>query len=164
MDRRLIVVRHAKAAPADHGPDHARPLTERGRRDARRVAERLVELGWVPQRVLSSDSARTLETWEHMSDRLPAGIPLLPSRRLYNAGIPELKELLSEQPDEVSAVMAVGHNPGWENVVSLLTGNLVAMGTAHAALLLRPLPGWNRAFEPGTWQLVELLRPKEEGL
>ena len=40
--KRLLLLRHAKAVPAEHALDDiARPLAERGERDARRIGERL---------------------------------------------------------------------------------------------------------------------------
>ena len=54
MQRKLILMRHAQSAHRSlQGSDHDRTLTERGARDAPRVAERLMRLGWAPQRVLS---------------------------------------------------------------------------------------------------------------
>ncbi len=64
MTRRLIVMRHAKSSWKHAGlTDHQRPLNKRGRKDAPRVARALIERGWTPRRVLSSDAARTRETW-----------------------------------------------------------------------------------------------------
>jgi len=67
MQRRLMLMRHAKSAWQSQAPsDHERPLNERGRRNAPRVGKRLAELGWVPDHVIGSDSRRTRETWERM--------------------------------------------------------------------------------------------------
>jgi hypothetical protein len=53
-------MRHAKSAgDTDAATDHDRPLSERGQRDAPRVASALAELGWSPELTVSSDSART---------------------------------------------------------------------------------------------------------
>ena len=69
MRRRIIVMRHAKSSwKSGARDDHARPLNKRGRRDAPRIAARLAELGWVPERVISSDSERTRQTWARMEE------------------------------------------------------------------------------------------------
>jgi phosphohistidine phosphatase len=164
IERRLMVVRHAKASHEDHGTDHARPLTHRGRRDARHIAERLAEMGWIPDRVLCSDAVRTVETWGRMSDRLSTGVEVLMSRRLYGAGPTELGAVLAEQPEALRSMMVVGHNPGWEQVVAVLTGQITPLGTAHVALLTGHSPSWQGLFEPDAprWQLVEVLRPRED--
>ena len=159
----MVVMRHAQAKPADTGEgDHERRLTDHGRRDARRVADRLVVLGWSPERVLCSDAARTVETWSRMVDRLPDVREVLTLPEMYGAGSESLVELFGAQPDAVSSLLAVGHNPGLEELVSELCGRLVALGTAHAALLERSdAASWRAALHPGSWRLVEIVSPKE---
>ncbi len=74
MTMRLIIMRHAKSDwNSGAASDHARPLNKRGRRDAPRVANRLGELGWQPDYVISSDSRRTRETLELMLPHLNHG-------------------------------------------------------------------------------------------
>lgn len=168
MDQRLVIVRHAKASHGDHGSDHARPLTDRGRRDARHLAERLTSAGIIPDRVLCSDAARTVETWMTMAARMPSGVELLVTPKLYGGGPAELGALLSEQPAHLRTLLAVGHNPGLEEIVSSLAGSLTPMGTANAALFLReaPVDAWRRALDPHAtsfgWRLIALLRPDDE--
>ncbi|MEQ1501370.1 MAG: histidine phosphatase family protein [Myxococcota bacterium] len=162
--RRLVVLRHAKAvSEVGSGSDHGRVLTDRGRRDARKVAEQLATIGWVPERVIASNAARTLETWERMLERITGPIPLVASPRLYGGGPEELRELVSAVPSEVHTVLVIGHNPGWEQVVAWLTGDLVPMGTANAALLLRQAPSWADALAPASFALRAVLRPTEVG-
>ena len=61
--KRLYILRHAKAAPADPGQDdHARALTVRGLADAEAMAHHLRKNGAKPDRVLVSTSARTVQT------------------------------------------------------------------------------------------------------
>ena len=80
--KRLIVMRHAKSDWGTNAPtDHARPLNKRGQRDAPRVAQRLVELDWLPQYIVSSDSTRTRETYELMNSHYhltPLELPAAP--------------------------------------------------------------------------------------
>jgi phosphohistidine phosphatase len=159
----MVVMRHAQARPADTGEgDHERRLTDHGRRDARRVGERLVALGWLPVRVLCSDAARTVETWSRMVDRFPDVREVLTTPKMYGAGSGALVELLRVQPEEASSLLLVGHNPGLEELVSELSGRLVALGTANAALLERSgAPSWRESLHCGSWRLVEIVSPKE---
>ena len=157
---RLIVMRHAKSAwTTGVATDHARPLNGRGRDDAPRIAQRLGELGWVPDRVLASDSARTQETWARMTDRLP-DVPVTLTRRLYHAGIEAFCDVVREQQD-ARCLLVLGHNPGWEEVVEWLSGEPVRMTTANAVLLRHDPVSWREALAPDSWALVDVLRPKE---
>jgi 8-oxo-(d)GTP phosphatase len=78
----LYVVRHAKAGVRATwtGPDEERPLTRRGRKQARRLVERFQ--GLEIERILSSPFLRCLQTVE----------PLGEARGLAVEAIPELRE------------------------------------------------------------------------
>lgn len=165
--RRLIVLRHAKSDQYSDAPtDHGRPLNPRGIRSAPTIAAKLVELGWVPQVVVSSDATRTRETWEHMEGVLgqgTAGDRIEPrfTRALYLAGPPEVREALRELAEGVETAMVIGHNPGWEQVVFELCGVRVRMTTCNAALLEVNSPGWTEALGRRDWRFETVLRPKE---
>jgi phosphohistidine phosphatase SixA len=163
MKRRLIVMRHAKSSWKSDAPtDHARPLNKRGRRDAPRVGERLVQLDWRPQLILSSDSQRTRETLQLMQDALGREIPVefLPS--LYAGGAHDLASALAGINDDITSVLALGHNPAWEEVVEWLCGESIRLTTANAALLEGIGLSWREALAgSGSWKLHAVLRPKE---
>jgi phosphohistidine phosphatase len=164
MERRLIVMRHAKSAWETDGPDHERPLNKRGRRDAPRIGEHLRELGWVPERVLSSDALRTRETWELMKAELGRGAPeVVPTftRELYLCSVAQVCALLGHVADTVRTVMVLGHNPTWEELVGRLTGTLEPMATCNAALLEIDADSWALAAQMDHWKLHEVVRPKE---
>jgi phosphohistidine phosphatase len=160
---RLIVMRHAKSAWNTDAPtDHARPLNKRGRRDAPRMAEHLANIGWVPERVLSSDSQRTRETWARMSSEFDDHIEVQFTGLLYHGGMGAMQRVLEPLPPDITTAMVLGHNPGLEYAVEWLCGFDVRMTTANAALLLNEAPSWSQAVStPGSWQLEDLLRPKE---
>ena len=160
---RLIVLRHAKSDWHGSGTDHDRPLTPRGKRDALRVAHRLARMGWIPDRVVCSDAARTMETWTRMAPAFGRPIDAVVTRRLYDAGIQALASVLGEVPPGVETVLAIGHNPGWELAVGVLGGTPVTLTTTNAALLQRNDAPWDEAITAGTWTLVAVIRPKELG-
>lgn len=156
---RLVVMRHAKSDQHLGLPDHQRPLSARGRRDAPRIGARLDELGWTPDEVVCSDSARTMETWSCLEDQLETRLEPRFTRRLYLGGwMPFVQTVGGSQGD---TVLVIGHNPGWEDVVELLCGQHVRMTTGNAVLLRREPVPWNMAVEPDAWGLVDVLRPKE---
>ncbi len=157
---RLILMRHAKSAwdtPA--ASDHARPLNERGRKDAPRIATALIGRGWVPERVVSSDAQRTIETWERMAGVFTLPPPVTFTRALYHAGLGELQRAL-EALEEEDTVMVIGHNPGFEEAIGWLAGEDVVLKTAHAALLTHAGHDWDGAtHDLGGWRLQDVLRP-----
>lgn len=164
MTRRLILMRHAKSDwGAGVATDHARPLNDRGRHDAPRMARRIDELGWRPDRVVSSDATRTRQTLELME---AAWGPPSPQVRLlatlYLAGIDALRSALASVPMDDACVLALGHNPGWEDAVLWLCGEDTELPTATAVLLEHPAPAWPPALDArGQWKRRNVLRPKE---
>lgn len=158
--RRLLVVRHAKSSwKTNAATDHERPLNKRGQRDAPRVAARLRELGWVPDRVTSSDSNRTQATLAGMAGAFPEAEYEF-TDDFYLAGLDEVRRVAAIIPDEVVTWMVLGHNPGWEQMVEALTGEGERITTANAALLVGAGATWVEALR-GTWRLEAVIRPRE---
>lgn len=159
--RRLILMRHAKSAwNTAAANDHARPLNPRGRRDAPRIGRAIADLGWRPDRVLSSDSTRTRETLDGMHEAL-GDVPVAFSRDLYHGDLDAIRVAVAEVDAAVGTVLVLGHNPGWEDAASVLTGESIAMTTANAALMDLDAPDWPAAIHAdGHWALRAFLRPK----
>lgn len=135
MMLRLVVMRHAKSDwDAGASTDHERPLNERGRREAPVVGKELAKLGYAPALVISSDSKRTTETLELARPFWPAAEVRF-SRDLYHAGIGEVRQAVASVPPEITTLLVLGHNPGWESMVSQLSGAHVELKTSHAAVL-----------------------------
>ena len=153
MARTVLLMRHAKSSWADDSlSDHDRPLNGRGRRDAPRMAQHLVDAGLVPTRIVVSSAKRTRETVERMMDTL-GGAEILVEPALYLASPATIKEIVETQMAECSPVMVVGHNPGMEMVVSSVAQALIPFPTACVAHL---------HFEPGQPpQMRNVWRPKE---
>lgn len=161
MMRRLVLMRHAKSSWKHDGlGDHARPLNKRGQRSAPAVAARLAELGWVPDLVCSSDAARTRETWSLMAPVLPAPVQEIFTRALYLADLEELRRAAAAWPETAGTVLALGHNPGWEDALSLLSESPQTMTTGNAGLLEIEAPTWSDALR-GPMRLVDVIRPRD---
>ena len=119
--RSLYLLRHAKSSWADPAlSDHERPLAPRGRRDAKRIAAHLLELGIAPELVLCSTALRTRETLELIRPALDAAAIVELEAALYAAWAETLLERLREVPDERRSVMLIGHNPGLEDLALML--------------------------------------------
>lgn len=138
--RRLLVMRHAKAAEPDDTPDHERPLAPRGRRDAPEVGAWLASLapdGWVPTVVLCSDAVRTRQTTELLVAALVAAGGPAPqvtgSGALYQAGVHQVLDEIAQVPDDVATLLVVGHEPTMSATVALLTGQRLRFPTAGVA-------------------------------
>lgn len=161
MEKRLIIMRHAKSSwTSGATTDHQRPLNKRGRRAAPLVGARLRDLGWVPDLVIASDSQRTRETWQRMQAEFPHPVKERFSSAFYHGGPAALASVCSNLAADVSTLLVLGHNPGWEEAVASLSRQWIRLTTANAALLQCDARDWAEAMA-GDWALVDVLRPKE---
>lgn len=118
---RLFLVRHAHAEPGD--PDELRPLSEEGRRQARRLAERLAAAG--PDVVATSPLLRARETAAPIAKA--AGAELRIDERLAPGASAE--SVLAAVTGAETAV-AVGHQPDCSEIATALTGRDPGFATA----------------------------------
>jgi phosphohistidine phosphatase len=125
------------------------------------MGQELAARGWVPNLIASSDSQRTRETWAAMRSELGAdSAEVLWSYDLYLAGLGDIQEHSATWGDDMQTVLALGHNPGWSDAASILSGRPVGMTTANCALLVGSGATWLEALST-SWELVALLRPRE---
>lgn len=119
--RQIILLRHAHAEPPANGQsDEARPLTSSGEQEANTAAEWLKARGAEPTVVLCSPAVRTHETAKRVLSVLDNGMSAQLDARIYEATPGSLIQILEEHSD-ADCVLLVGHNPGLENLVALLT-------------------------------------------
>ncbi|MGM0559128.1 MAG: SixA phosphatase family protein [Myxococcota bacterium] len=162
MKRHLLLIRHAKAGPKGPGiDDHGRTLADRGRADSLRVAAKIKELGWVPERALVSDAMRTRETWELMEEVFDTSVPTDDLPDLYLGDVDDICEALFTLDDDVKSVAVVGHNPGWSEAVRWFSGVSVRMKTCNVALLKADVDSWSESCRKNGWGFEELLRPTD---
>jgi phosphohistidine phosphatase len=111
--KRLILLRHAKSAWTDPDlDDHDRPLNQRGRLSAPLMGAWLAERGFVPDAVLSSSSARTVETWARARTALPDAPDATVDAGLYHADPARMLVAIHAAPPEAGTLLLIGHQPG----------------------------------------------------
>ena len=164
----LFLLRHAKSSWEERLGDHERPLSGRGRRAAKAMGEFMAERGLLPDRVICSTAARTVETWSLISPLL--GEPRVDeSRVLYLASTEELLEVVRGGGATAERLLLVGHNTGIENLASWLIGGgdhaLIASlrrkyPTGALTTLLFPITAWSD-LDPGAGELEIFVRPKD---
>jgi len=113
---RLILVRHADAAPGE--PDELRALTPEGRTAARELGERLAGDGVRPDVIVTSPLLRARETGEALAAAL--GCPTEPTEELAFGATAENVRRAVEGRGET--VVAVGHQPDCGKIAAELSG------------------------------------------
>lgn len=135
MTRTLILLRHAKSAWPEGIPDVQRPLSGRGRRDAPAAGRWLRKNLAKIDLVLCSPAVRAVHTWDLASAQLEAMPRFSHDERLYGASAGELLRVTQELPHKASTVVLVGHNPGLEDFLELLTGTAEVLKTSAIAVM-----------------------------
>jgi phosphohistidine phosphatase len=135
MPRRLIVLRHAKSDWPAGIADHRRPLGPRGKREAPLAGRWLNEHAEPIDLVVCSTAQRARETWELVARELDPVPEVRLEDRVYDASERRLLQVIRELPDSASTVLFVGHNPGLEDLISVLTGRHYTMKTSSIAVM-----------------------------
>ena len=156
-ERTLILLRHAKSDWSGDEPDIARPLANRGRRQAPDAGRWLAARTERIDLAVVSPAVRAGSTWDLVSAELDVAPPMRIDERVYGASDLELLALIRDLPDELDTVVVVGHNPGFEDLAALLTGEMVPMPTSALAVIAVP-GSWSTAA-PGSAVLQLSGRP-----
>jgi phosphohistidine phosphatase len=166
----LHFLRHAKSDRDDTSlDDHDRPLAKRGIRAGETMAEHLGESGIKIDRVFSSTSRRTRETYELMKPAL-GDAPVAFRDELYLIDAGALLSFIRELPDDADAVMLIGHDPTYHTLASALSGK--ARNPSDLAHLREKFPTGalaSIAFDVERWldvargkgELVAFVRPRD---
>lgn len=158
----LLLMRHAKSSWKDANlKDHERPLNKRGRQDAPRMGQLLIDRELLPQKILCSSAVRARQTAEALRDSVDYLSDIEYLDRLYLSEADEYLSVLREIPDELERVMVIGHNPGMETLLQILSGRIEALPTAVIAHLVLPISQWSQLNGDTEGELIEIWRPKE---
>jgi phosphohistidine phosphatase len=155
--RTLVLLRHAKSDWSVARADIDRPLARRGLRQAPEAGRWLAaNIDGISLAVVSP-AARARSTWELVADELDAPPPTRTDDRLYAASSEDLLDVVHDLPADAETAILVGHNPGLEELVSLLTTSSAQMTTSALAVMTLP-SSWPDAA-PGSGVLTASGRP-----
>lgn len=119
----LLLIRHAKSSWDDEGlSDYDRPLNERGKKDAPRMAERLHERDIKIDAFISSPAKRARKTAEQFAKRYKKDDDdIILKTELYMAGDDAFYSVVEKLDDKYDCVAIFSHNPGLTDFANELT-------------------------------------------
>lgn len=157
----LYLMRHAKSSWKDSTlQDFDRPLNGRGREAAPLVGRLVRKRKLRVDLILSSPAARARQTAALVKESAGLDAELLYDERIYEADAARLVEVVAQAGESAEALMLVGHNPGMEELLTLLTGESRSMQTATLACISLDVEKWGKAREH-SGRLEWLVRPEE---
>jgi len=157
----LFLLRHAKSSWKDESlPDFERPLNRRGKEASEQIGRYMKRELIAPELILSSPAVRARETVERVSKAAKLNVEVRFDQRIYEAGGLRLLEVVSQIENERKTVLLVGHNPGLEELLMLLTGSAERLSTAAFARLEIKSSKWANAADKRA-RLAWLVKPRD---
>ena len=150
----LHFLRHADAGDpaAWTGPDAARPLSDKGRKQSKRLGEHLAAIGFEADAVITSPKIRAAQTAEIAAEALGAKVSI--DERLGGGLEVDVLDAVLGDAGDPGRVVVVGHDPDFSELLSELVGTRLEMkkGAFARVEIERPL-------RPGGGTLRWLLPP-----
>jgi phosphohistidine phosphatase len=148
MPKHLVLIRHAKAkkAPLISATlaDTERPLTKRGRRDARAMGRLLAKRGFHPDLIWASPARRSLDTARLLARQLGyRRKDILVDGRLYATSAVRLLQLIRDLKRNLSRVVLCGHNPELHSAANRLGAAVDSLPTSALVQLTFDARDWS---------------------
>lgn len=157
----LYLLRHAKSSWKDETMlDIERPLNSRGRKASQLVGGFLKKEKIIPDLILCSSAVRARQTTDIVMEAAKLSTDLRFDERIYEAGSLRLLEVVRQIEKSKKNVLLVGHNPGLEGFLELLTGTVKTIPTGTLSKVVLKASNWaDISDEVGT--LDWIVKPKQ---
>ena len=157
----ILILRHAKSSWKETGiSDHSRPLNRRGKKDAPRMGQVLFEEDLVPDIILSSTARRARDTSGMVAESSGFEGDIHYFESFYHAWPSDYLDALRNLSGDIKIAMIVGHNPGVETLLEMLTGEDERLPTAALALIQLPIDNWSQLTDGAEGELLNLWLPR----
>ena len=141
--------------------DNKRPLKKRGQKDAKSMGKFLEKKKHIPDLIFCSTAERALQTADILTKACGYGKEVVYTDNLYMAEPSDFFKIMRDQPDKYKSIMFIGHNPGMEAFLQILTGKVETLPTASIAYLGLPIKKWADLNHNVNAKLKKLWRPKD---
>lgn len=157
-----MLLRHAKSSWDDLTlPDAERPLNERGVRDAPRIGNWMYQQKLKrPDALVCSPAVRTRQTMKLIVQAAGIQCPARLDERIYQAGVPDLLDVIGDTPETCDCLMLIGHNPGISELLDHLTNEQHSMPTAALAIIKLEATMW-LDITAKTNRLTRFIKPRD---
>jgi phosphohistidine phosphatase len=161
--KRLLLMRHAKSSWKESDiPDRERPLKKRGTKDAEKMGKMLRDKKLVPDLIISSTAERAEKTAEIMAKASKYEKEIVFSDSLYMAEPSDIMKVIKDHTKKQKCILIIGHNPGLEAYLQILTGKVESLPTGSIAYLAAKIDDWKDLSSAEEVKLKNLWRPKDQ--
>jgi phosphohistidine phosphatase len=160
--KKLLIMRHAKSSwKKPDLTDHERPLKKRGKNDAKRMGKLLKSKKIIPGLIICSTALRAQETADNLVAGLKYENEVVFTDALYMAEPKNILSAINDHAVNQKTVLIIGHNPGSEALLQILTGKVESLPTASIAYIIAKIDKWKDIIKCKDVKLKELWRPKD---
>jgi phosphohistidine phosphatase len=157
----LFILRHAKSSWDDANmADFDRPLNKRGLETAPLVGETIRKNKFQIDSIICSPAKRAEQTAFLVKETAQIEADIRFDDRIYEASSHRLLEIASGLDNDFQSAMLVGHNPGLEGLLKMLTQKVEAMPTAALAVIDLKIGSW-KEIHMDCCNLRTVIRPKD---
>ena len=158
----VLLLRHAKSSSKQPElADHDRPLNKRGKRDASLMGRLLKKKGFVPDNIISSTPIRARSTAEAVAKASGYKGEIVLDKSLYAAGPDAYIGVMHDLSNEYVRALIIGHNPGLEELVEMLTGEIHLMPTCTLAHVKFRVDKWSEIANKIKGKVAGIWRPRD---
>lgn len=157
----LLILRHAKSSwDNPNWADFERPLNLRGLQSAPLMGEVLQKQELNPQIIISSPAERAKQTAVLTKEAAQINTEITYVEEIYEASPRTLLNIVAQIADENEMVLVVGHNPGLEGFIKILTGETCALPTAALVKIDLKIDSWQE-LTSDCGKVDLFIRPKD---
>ena len=161
----LILIRHAKSSWDDFAlSDFERPLNDRGKADAPKMAKRLRKKNVKVDAFISSPAKRAKKTAEYFIKEFDGDTnDIILVSALYDAGANNFSETIKDIDDKYKSAAIFSHNPGITDFVNQLIdkANIDNMPTCSVFAVKADVEKW-KDFSKAKKEVLFFDYPKKE--
>ena len=151
-------MRHA-TAESNHGSDHNRCLSPKGKKEAYSIGVQLAELDNPNFRIFCSDALRTRQTCEELLKSKLTDEEVGFESVFYLGSVDQVIETVWALDDKYSSLLLIGHNPTWSQMATMLSNTMVGLQSGHTVLLEKESAKWSAALASPGWDLIKTFIP-----
>jgi phosphohistidine phosphatase len=156
----LFILRHAKSSWDNHDlADFDRPLNAEGLEAATFMGNLLHEKQIQPDTIISSPAKRAKQTAILVRETAQFEKKIQYEEKVYEASPLTLVQIISAVDDKNESLLLVGHNPGFEGLIKLLTGETLDLPTAGFVTVNLRIDSWTETTA-GSGSIESFTSPK----
>ncbi len=161
--KQIYILRHAKSSwDNSELSDFDRPLSNRGKNDAKKLCSFIEKKGFIVDKVFCSSAKRAKETLDLMMDGLWFDYinDLFYEEYLYYGNVGNIVDRLRELDEESKNILFIGHNPTLFHLIEELTNERIKKLTTCNLAVITFADAWKK-LSKSKCKLKLLYRPKE---